>query len=77
MLNGNVLSEKEEEEDKREKKMSLASTRIISTSINQVDSPFSLSFYGSILSIFLNMQAQEVTSSQKSLTRYRHMLTYS
>ncbi len=75
MLNVNILSEKEEEEeDKKEKKMSLASTRIISTSINQVDS---LSFYESILSIFLNMQVQEVTSSQKSLTRYRHMRRYS
>jgi hypothetical protein len=73
MLNVNVLSEKEEE-DKREKKMSLAGTRIISTSINQVDF---LSSYESILSIFLNMQVQEVTSSQKSLTRYRHMRRYS
>jgi hypothetical protein len=74
MLNVNVLPE--DEEDKREK-THVTSTRIISTSINQVDSPFSLSFYGSILSIFLNMQTQEVTSSQKNLTRYRHMPTYS
>ncbi len=62
---------------RQERKKNVTNTGIISTSINQVDSPFSLSFYGSILSIFLNMQAQEVTSSQKSLTRYRHMLTYS
>jgi len=74
MLNVNVLPE--DEEDKREK-THVTSTRIISTSINQVDSPFSLSFYGSILSIFLNMQTQEVTSSQKNLTRYQHMPTYS
>jgi len=62
---------------RQERKITVISTRIISTSINQVDSLFSLSLYGTILSVFLNMQAREVTSCQKSMTRHWHMPIYS